>query len=151
MSKQVYNCAWCGTTVLRYPCNVGKHVYCCKTCRSRAISKNTNPEGYTRHPHLSSYNTSYNAGRMNLKTRSKLRALHLGQGKGKSYEKTFGRHTHRVVAEWVLGRALKPGEVVHHINRDKRDNRPENLMIFPSQAEHAAWHQKFDVTKGVSL
>lgn len=36
------------------------------------------------------------------------------------------------------------GEVVHHINGDKRDNRPENLRVFSSQAEHARWHKEND-------
>lgn len=39
---------------------------------------------------------------------------------------------------------LHPGEVVHHINGDKRDNRPENLRVFSSQAEHARWHKEND-------
>ena len=34
---------------------------------------------------------------------------------------------------FILGRPLLPGEVVHHINGD---NRPENLRVFSSQAEH---------------
>lgn len=43
---------------------------------------------------------------------------------------------HRLVMERKLGRFLKPGEVVHHKNKNKRDNRPANLVLFSSNGSH---------------
>ena len=43
---------------------------------------------------------------------------------------------HRLVAERIIGRYLKPCEDVHHKNGDKKDNREENLEII-LHSEHA--------------
>ena len=48
---------------------------------------------------------------------------------------------HRWVAEKKLGRKLRRGEVVHHKNRRKRDNRLKNLWIFRNQDEHDRVHK----------
>ena len=55
---------------------------------------------------------------------------------------------HRLEAEKKLKRALRRGEVVHHRNRDKTDNRHRNLWVFPNQAAHDAAHRHDLVTTG---
>lgn len=58
-----------------------------------------------------------------------------------SYVKYYGRHLHRIVAEEKIGRKLKPGEIVHHIDGDKKNNSPENLEVM-TQSEHIKLHLK---------
>ncbi len=46
---------------------------------------------------------------------------------------------HTLIAEWISGRTLQKDEVVHHINFNKNDNRPENLLIM-NKDEHSTYH-----------
>lgn len=57
----------------------------------------------------------------------------------KSYSKFYGRHLHRVIAEKMLGRKLNADEVVHHIDGNKRNNKPENLQVM-TRSEHIREH-----------
>jgi hypothetical protein len=69
------------------------------------------------------------------------RNLHTG-GYIRVWNRDIGDYVfeHRLIAEAVLGRPLTEDEIVHHINGDPADNRPENLMVLESQSEHARLH-----------
>ena len=49
--------------------------------------------------------------------------------------------THRRVAEKKMGSKILPGYEVHHINGNKRDNRPKNLVVLSKKA-HMKLHKR---------
>ena len=145
---EIVRCDWCGKTLIRYKSHVKKHNFCSRECLNSFCSKAKNPLGYSQlkdyrsmSSHMTALNESLNSTRMTPETRHKLRISRLNSGSGKSYEKTYGRHTHRIVAERMLGRSLLPDEIVHHIDGNKRNNNPKNLAVM-TQSEHARLHAK---------
>lgn len=85
---------------------------------------------------------------MTPEVRKKLSEARFGTGKGKWYLKLQGRYLHRTIAEQKIGRPLRPGEIVHHIDGDKRNNSPENLEVLKNQREHFLIHKKSWESKG---
>jgi len=65
-----------------------------------------------------------------------------GQQKNVRYLKYKGRSAHRAVAEEMMGRSLKSGEVVHHIDCNTHNNDPLNLLVLPSMSEHTKLHAR---------
>lgn len=57
-----------------------------------------------------------------------------------TYLKEGSVHRHILVAEKALNRKLNKGEIVHHIDEDKKNNNIENLAVLPSQSIHAKVH-----------
>lgn len=63
--------------------------------------------------------------------------------KGNGIRQTVWQH--RQVMEDTIGRPLQRGEVVHHINCDKLDNRPENLYLCDSLKSHRQLHAAIEM------
>lgn len=66
------------------------------------------------------------------------RAIASGSYEGYVYE-------HIVVAENLMGRSLLEGEVVHHLDQNRQNNSPDNLLILsnPMHAKLHGWMNKY--------
>jgi hypothetical protein len=54
---------------------------------------------------------------------------------------------HIIVLEQKLCRALLPNEVCHHIDGNKLNNNPDNLINFKDQASHQSFHRNQSISK----
>ena len=54
---------------------------------------------------------------------------------------------HIVIAEKILGKSLPPKAVIHHVNENRKDNRPSNLVICQDRAYHLFLHQRIRAYK----
>jgi hypothetical protein len=66
-----------------------------------------------------------------------------GRGEKSRGRKDGYKLKHHLVMEDLIGRKLEPGEIVHHINGQKTDNRAENLYLCTG-SEHRQIHASLE-------
>ncbi len=151
---QTKQCFTCGKTISKIPKQTYKEwnnqKYCSRKCTYKGLSIR-----YKKNPNSGCFKKgckTWNKGKENYwcqkekhwnwnKGSSKIRRyieIHLPNH---PYSNKWGYIAeHRLVMEKKLGRYLLPQEVVHHINRQKKDNRIENLMLFATNGKHTKFH-----------
>lgn len=143
-------CDFCGKAITRCRSHIHKHNFCSRQCLADFSSKTRNPDGYRDlKPYenisinMSRINRILNPSRMTPETRAKMRQSRLGRGKCQGYSKIYGRLAHRVIVEQMIGRKLRPEEVVHHRDGNRYNNSPENLQVFACNADHSRFHCEY--------
>lgn len=58
---------------------------------------------------------------------------------GRGYWFMGSKREHKVIMENLIGRRLQPNEIVHHIDGNKLNNEPTNLLLM-TQSEHTKYH-----------
>lgn len=141
MPKMNLICDWCGKSYSSYQC--GKyHHFCSIECRRQAGKLVAS--SFSKEFRLAKSKQFSNMNRTLMlqpeyveRRRLSLMKHHPSHG----YVKYHGEHMHRVVMERILGRKLNSTEIVHHIDGNKQNNEPSNLMVL-SQSEHIKLHLK---------
>ncbi len=67
------------------------------------------------------------------------------------YIKEGRKFQHRLAMERKLGRRLTPIEEVHHLDNDKANNDPDNLVLCASHAEHMRLYHPIHIKNGAYL
>lgn len=117
-------CPECGKEFYQYPCYIKQGIKrCSRKCQGKYLSGENNPiykRGYT-------VSGGYKMICVNNE---------------KVYE-------HRYIMEQHIGRKLKPGEEIHHIDGNKMNNSINNLMLLTME-EHKKFHRDKKTGKFIS-
>lgn len=137
--KMELTCDNCGKEYSSYQC--GKyHHFCSIACRRQAGKLVASSFSKEFRKQKSKQFTAMNRTLMtDSKYIERRRTSFMKNHPSQGYTKYHGKHLHRVVMERKLGRKLKANEIVHHIDGNKQNNDPNNLMLM-TQSEHIKLH-----------
>lgn len=124
-------CKVCNKQFYCKHCHIGKKKYCSPKCRVKSMRGYIPWNKGKKYPQFSRENSSKWKGgkRFNRGYIQIYKPEHPFSCYGYVLE-------HRLVIEKQIGRYLNPFEHCHHLNKNKDDNRPENLMTFISNSTH---------------
>lgn len=118
--KVVAVCKICSTSFYYYDTSAHKGKYCSTKCKSVArVGTKGKPKPKGKDSHL--YKRGWTIWKNGYKVLS---------------NKGHRIYEHRYVVEKSIGRKLKPWEHVHHKNKNKLDNRIENLELLRASEHH---------------
>lgn len=159
---ELLDCQTCGKkfevlkSVLRVRRRNGEVKYCSKKCMGQASKKATIRK-------CLNCGKEFESTRNNLcsKECAAIRRTNIAKGKenGFWFENGYkviylgngnSRKEHLLVMEQHIGRKIRKGEVVHHKNGNKLDNRIENLELM-SWGEHSKLHREMELNDGKEL
>jgi hypothetical protein len=139
----IKNCLRCKSQlVLKCARDIERKKFCSRSCRTLYLFQC----GVIRHGKKHSDATRAKLSVAMLRRRA---SGYTGPSSPKSKERLSGRgyysigrkRTHQIVAESIIGRPLQNNEVVHHIDSNKLNNDPSNLVVM-TRSEHNGLHAK---------
>lgn len=145
------SCFFCKKTIYKYPSQIKrhKHQFCDINCRSewnktlsgywlgKTMSKEARQNMSANHADFSgSKNGRWKGGKRIDKD-----GYVLVLKKDHPFADYHGYvREHRLEMEKYLGRYLKPEENVHHVDKNKQNNKIDNLKLYASTSEHQKYH-----------
>jgi len=133
IKKVIISCDKCGKLMAKKICRIKPRNFCSVECRDAHNSVRMTIYNWTQNPE--------NQPGQTIEQRAARRERAKRRSGGTAPTKHFGMSYHRAIMEAKLGRPLQPDEVVHHIDGNHENNKPNNLEVM-DRREHARWHMK---------